>query len=125
METEMFEQYLPSQRANSYKKYEDRIAVAVHKSGITLIGKANECLASSGYVAIFHNAAEWAMKPVGENESGFKLSDWQKQSPGRENGKHVNCIGFIKAAGLQIKAVYFGKAKDGMIVFSKIPSETI
>lgn len=121
----MFTQFMPSSRGGrQYEKYNDKLAVSVNKSGITIIGKSNDYLVASGFLAVLHNETRWALKPVmSAEEGGFKVSRWGGENNVRENNYHITATGFIKAAKLKLNSVYVGTMEDGMIVFSKIPTE--
>ena len=116
----MFTQYIKSQGTGlGYVKYNDKIAVAVSKSGLTLIGKANEVLGQASYIALFSNDTEWAMKPVNENEGGYKVNSHTKKKE-TSNARRIIASAFIREMNLQVGGLYIGVVKDGMVVFSKV-----
>lgn len=121
----MFQHVIPGGggRNGGYDKYDDQIAVSVNKSGITLVGRCNEIFEGIEYVQLFKNNTEWAIKPVSGKAGAFKLSIWGRDRAERKNKWHIVAMKFIRDYGLTTNAIYVGKQVNGMIVFSKIPTE--
>jgi len=105
-----------------YSDYDGKIAVVVNKSGITLLGVANDLAGQMGFAEVHVNGTEWAIKPTTQNPYSFKLSKWGGDD--RTNW-HIVAQKFISENSLTVNAVYVGRLESGFLIFSKIPTDLI
>jgi hypothetical protein len=103
---------------NNTLKYKGQLVAIVQKGYIWITPEVREALGNCDVVTIHHNDKVWALRPYRKGEAGSYIFDKAQKNV-------VRAISFIKSANLPVKYLYRGVPQDGMVVFSKTPSDKV
>jgi hypothetical protein len=116
-----FNVFIPSGSGRgSYKaKYSGQVISITNKGYIWVSEEVVRLLGNPTSVKMLYDTKEWAVAAANDNEPGaYKFSKDDKES-------RIRCSSFIKSANLPVGYLYRGRLVEGMVVFSKTPTEQV
>jgi hypothetical protein len=102
-------------------KYSGQVVAVTNKLYIWISEEVVRLIGNPTSVNVLYNSKEWAVSAAKDDDRGaYKIGKAENKEPNR-----IRCGAFIKSSNLPIGYLYRGRLIDGVVVFSKTPTEQV